>query len=104
GVSRRGAIPAAIKSCTSREALRAKDALQDDRPLECCINEVSGSRRAIRIASIAFAIVIFTVPVLAQPTLRTCADPANLPFSNRQQQGFENRIAELVARDLHARL
>ncbi|MFN2637112.1 MAG: substrate-binding domain-containing protein [Gemmatimonadaceae bacterium] len=36
--------------------------------------------------------------------LRVCADPNNLPFSNRQQQGFENRIAEIVARDLHARL
>lgn len=34
--------------------------------------------------------------------LRVCADPDNLPFSNNKQQGFENRIAELVARDLHA--
>jgi quinoprotein dehydrogenase-associated probable ABC transporter substrate-binding protein len=29
-----------------------------------------------------------------------CSDPNNLPFSNHAQQGFENRIAELVARDL----
>ena len=36
--------------------------------------------------------------------LRVCADPNNLPFSNQQQQGFENRIAELVARDLGAKL
>lgn len=36
--------------------------------------------------------------------LRVCADPDNLPFSNSRQQGFENRIAEVVARDLHARL
>jgi mxaJ protein len=36
--------------------------------------------------------------------LRVCADPDNLPFSNRSQQGFENRIAEVVARDLNARL
>lgn len=36
--------------------------------------------------------------------LKVCADPNNLPFSNEQQQGFENRIAELVARDLDARL
>lgn len=35
-------------------------------------------------------------------TLVVCADPNNLPFSNRQGQGFENRIAELVARDLSA--
>ena len=36
--------------------------------------------------------------------LRVCADPNNLPFSNQQQQGFENRIAELVARELRAKL
>ena len=33
---------------------------------------------------------------------RVCADPENLPFSNRQQQGFENKIASLIARDLGA--
>ena len=36
--------------------------------------------------------------------LRVCADPNNLPFSNEQRQGFENKIAELVARDLNAKL
>ncbi len=36
--------------------------------------------------------------------LRVCADPDNLPFSNRQQQGFENHIAVLLAQDLHAQL
>lgn len=36
--------------------------------------------------------------------LRVCADPNNLPFSNDRQQGFENRIAELVARDMGFRL
>lgn len=36
--------------------------------------------------------------------LRVCADPDNLPFSNSRQQGFENRIAEVVAGDLHAQL
>jgi mxaJ protein len=39
-----------------------------------------------------------------QRQLRVCADPNNLPFSNEKQEGFENRIAELVARDLHAKL
>jgi mxaJ protein len=33
-------------------------------------------------------------------TLRVCSDPNNLPFSNADGQGFENKIAELVARDL----
>ncbi len=41
----------------------------------------------------------------ARPTvLRVCADPNNLPFSDRHLAGFENRIAALLARDLHARL
>jgi quinoprotein dehydrogenase-associated probable ABC transporter substrate-binding protein len=29
--------------------------------------------------------------------LRVCADPANLPFSNEQGEGFENKISELMA-------
>ena len=37
----------------------------------------------------------------AHPPLRVCADPNNLPFSNRDGQGFENRIAELIAADRH---
>ena len=36
--------------------------------------------------------------------LRVCADPNNLPFSNERGEGFENKIAELLARDLHERL
>jgi quinoprotein dehydrogenase-associated probable ABC transporter substrate-binding protein len=32
--------------------------------------------------------------------LRVCADPNNLPFSNRAQQGFENHLADMVANDL----
>jgi mxaJ protein len=36
--------------------------------------------------------------------LRVCADPDNLPFSNRAGEGFENRIAEIVAADLGAAL
>jgi mxaJ protein len=36
--------------------------------------------------------------------LRVCADPNNMPFSNMKQQGFENRIAALVAKDLQAHL
>ncbi|MCU1287092.1 MAG: amino acid transporter substrate-binding protein [Acidobacteriales bacterium] len=41
----------------------------------------------------------------AQPKeLRVCADPDNLPFSNTKRQGFENKIAEIIARDLHAQV
>lgn len=36
--------------------------------------------------------------------LRVCADPNNLPFSNQQGQGFENKLAELVAVNMNAKL
>lgn len=39
-----------------------------------------------------------------KPSLRVCADPNNLPFSNKDGEGFENRIAELVAADRNASL
>ncbi len=31
---------------------------------------------------------------------RVCADPANMPFSNKEGEGFENKIAELLAEKL----
>ena len=36
--------------------------------------------------------------------LTVCADPNNLPFSNKAEDGFENRIASLVARDMGVKL
>jgi mxaJ protein len=36
----------------------------------------------------------------AAPPLRVCADPDNLPFSNDKQEGFENKIATLLAKEL----
>jgi quinoprotein dehydrogenase-associated probable ABC transporter substrate-binding protein len=34
--------------------------------------------------------------------LRVCADPNNLPFSNERGEGFENKLAELIAREMNA--
>jgi mxaJ protein len=42
--------------------------------------------------------------VAGTTTLRVCSDPNNLPFSNARGEGFENRIAKLVANDLHEQL
>lgn len=40
-------------------------------------------------------------PSVRDPTaLRVCADPSSLPFSNTAGEGFENRLAEMVAADL----
>jgi mxaJ protein len=36
----------------------------------------------------------------ATAPLRVCADPNNLPFSNQRREGFENRLADLLAADL----
>jgi mxaJ protein len=33
---------------------------------------------------------------------KVCADPENMPFSNRQLQGFENKIASVIAQELGA--
>ena len=41
-------------------------------------------------------------PPAASRQLRVCADPNNLPFTNARLAGFENRLAALVGRDLHA--
>ncbi len=59
-----------------------------------------------RFRSVAIAGLLLTCSFAFAQTkqLRVCADPDNLPFSNTQRQGFENHIAELLARDLHARL
>jgi len=35
---------------------------------------------------------------------RVCADPDNLPFSNQKLEGFENKIAELFAKEFRASL
>jgi hypothetical protein len=34
---------------------------------------------------------------------RVCQDPNNLPFSDTKGQGFENKLAELFARELTCR-
>ncbi len=42
-----------------------------------------------------------TIPdMVSRTALRVCADAANMPFSDRQGEGFENKIAEIVASEL----
>ena len=43
-------------------------------------------------------------PAVTTRALRVCADPNNLPFSNERGEGFENKLAELVAREMHTRV
>lgn len=36
--------------------------------------------------------------------LKVCGDPDNLPFSNKKSEGFENKIAEVIAKELRTEL
>ncbi len=39
-----------------------------------------------------------------RPVLKVCADPELMPFSNKKEEGLENKIAELLAKKLGAEL
>lgn len=43
-------------------------------------------------------------PASAKHVLRVCADPNNLPFSNKAGQGFENHLAQLLGAALHEKV
>jgi quinoprotein dehydrogenase-associated probable ABC transporter substrate-binding protein len=38
------------------------------------------------------------------PILRVCADPGNMPLSDRAGEGYQNKILEVLAKAMHARL
>src|SRR3989441_578779 len=50
------------------------------------------------------AVVLLAGAYRAPSELRVCADPYDMPFSNDHEEGFENKIAQVVARDLNARI
>jgi mxaJ protein len=54
-----------------------------------------------------FFLAVVLAPVSCRAMVRSfrvCLDPGYLPFSNRAGEGFENKIAELTAKSLGARL
>src|SRR5437763_13444093 len=64
----------------------------------------SDSRRSGIVCALALAWAGCTAaltPALGQDAkpFRVCADPNNLPFSNEAGEGFENKLAELIAAD-----
>jgi quinoprotein dehydrogenase-associated probable ABC transporter substrate-binding protein len=54
------------------------------------------------------ALLALAGPAVAQPLgeildrteMRICADPNNLPFSNEKGEGFENKVAEIIGKEL----
>lgn len=71
------------------------------------------TRRSVRdilLFSAVAAMMMASVPVSAatapkadlvnRQELRVCSDPADLPFSNDKREGFENKIADIIADEL----
>lgn len=76
---------------------------------------VSRMRRASLSAALLCGVLAAAAPAGAQgrdlalelidpDVLRVCADPHNLPFSNEQGEGFENKLAEILAAKLGKKL
>ncbi len=61
--------------------------------LSCLVSLISG-----------FAVSAPDTPpaVATERVLTVCADPNNMPFSNKAQEGFENKIVSRIAVDMHA--
>lgn len=55
---------------------------------------------ALLLALMSLARAADHVEAVDRSALRVCADPSGLPFSDEKQQGFENKIADLLAKTL----
>jgi quinoprotein dehydrogenase-associated probable ABC transporter substrate-binding protein len=71
---------------------------QRPRPARLRLPVLIGSFAAALLASQGAAET--TGDLVAKDALRVCADPNDLPYSNEQHEGFENKIAELLGKDL----
>ncbi len=47
-----------------------------------------------------FCLALTLIPASAEEKFKVCADPLNPPYSTKNRDGFENKIAELFAREL----
>ncbi len=63
---------------------------------------IAGATTSAWVIGLACLLAVSTVTHARE--LKVCADPNNLPFSNRREQGFENKLARLVAAEMHAEL
>ncbi|TXH38196.1 MAG: quinoprotein dehydrogenase-associated putative ABC transporter substrate-binding protein [Rhodospirillaceae bacterium] len=70
--------------------------------------------RSVRLTALLALCLSFVLPgpieaasrveAVDRSALRVCADPSNLPFSNQKGEGFENKIAELLAKKMQVPL
>ncbi len=66
-------------------------------PERAGVRVISGAILAMLVASHAHA---QRAEMISRTELRVCADPHNLPFSNEAGEGFENKVAAIIGRDL----
>src|SRR5258706_13817229 len=53
-----------------------------------------------KFAAVLCLLCSWTVLAQEKKQFRVCADPENMPFSNRRLEGFENKIASVIAKEL----
>src|SRR6185436_14438495 len=64
----------------------------------------AGFRRALLVGAGLVCLSTLARPQDSAAVLRVCADPGNMPLSNKQGEGYENKIAQALARDLGRRV
>jgi quinoprotein dehydrogenase-associated probable ABC transporter substrate-binding protein len=71
-----------------------------DSSYDLTMNHTFAWQRLARLTAACYLLGSSTLVAAGKPPLRVCADPENLPSSNRQLQGFENKIADVLAKEL----
>src|SRR5205085_9904622 len=106
--------PAILIRATAQLVLGGRTRLQtyaSARPKAgCCMSSGCPSRPVRGRTSLAHGLIAALVACVASIAdlaygdarpLRVCADPVNLPYSSREESGYENQIARLLAQELH---
>ncbi len=61
---------------------------------------LAGVISALAFTSSAHAADVPRADLVNRKELRVCADPSDMPFSNQKGEGFENKIADIIADEL----
>lgn len=69
-------------------------------PVWADLTKVAVVSLAALVVSLAGSVGAQTSDLVSQNALRVCADPANYPMSSRDETGYENKLAALVASKL----
>ena len=60
--------------------------------------------RALALRGAQGAVAQHLPDTVTTDVLRVCGDPGNMPFSERKEDGFENKIAEIIADELKVKV